>query len=273
MSTSKQLFIVDAFTTDQPFSGNPAAVCLLDEPAPEAWMQQVAGEMNLSETAFVVPQNDRFGLRWFTPAVEVDLCGHATLATAHALWRHGGASRVRPLEFDTKSGRLTCRSDETGLISMDFPAEPPESSEPPSGLLGALGADPVWIGRNRFDLIVELQSDEAVRRLRPDLAGLGAIPCRGIIVTARADDPRFDFVSRFFAPAVGVPEDPVCGSAHCCLGPFWKSRLGKSKLRGLQVSARQGDLGVEVLANRVVLSGRAATTLEGRLVSPQAANT
>lgn len=268
MDLPNRLFIVDAFTTGRPFSGNPAAVCLLDAPAPEGWMQQVAGEMNLSETAFVVPQAERFGLRWFTPAVEVELCGHATLATAHVLWQQNRAERSQALNFVTHSGLLTCRAEGGGSIAMDFPAEPPAASDPPAGLAAALNADPVWIGRNRFDLIVELDSTRAVRQLRPDFARLAAIRCRGTIVTARSDDPQYDFVSRFFAPAVGVPEDPVCGSAHCCLGPFWSARLGKPRLRGLQVSTRQGDIGVEVVGDRVVLRGRAATTLEGRLIAP-----
>jgi PhzF family phenazine biosynthesis protein len=270
MNSRPPLFIVDAFTTDQPFSGNPAAVCLLERPADPQWMQQVAGEMNLSETAFVVPNGATFSLRWFTPAVEVDLCGHATLATAHALWQANKADRKTPLRFETRSGPLICRCDESGRIAMDFPAEPPVAANLPSGLAPALGAEPVWCGRNRFDLLVELRSEQDVKSLRPDFNALGAIPCRGTIVTARSDDPAYDFVSRFFAPAVGVNEDPVCGSAHCCLGPFWSHRLGKPQLRGLQVSLRMGDIGVEVAGNRVVLRGSAETTLAGQLLSPAA---
>ncbi|MSR56313.1 MAG: PhzF family phenazine biosynthesis protein [Planctomycetaceae bacterium] len=268
MQQQTRLFIVDAFTTGRAFSGNPAAVCLLDARVAPEWMQQVAGEMNLSETAFVIPLGDRFGLRWFTPAVEVDLCGHATLATAHVLWQQNRAERSQTLNFETHSGLLTCRSETGGSIAMDFPAEPPAACDPPEGLAAALRTDPVWVGRNRFDLIVELGSARAVRQLSPDFSRLAAIRCRGTIVTAPSDDSEYDFVSRFFAPAVGVDEDPVCGSAHCCLGPFWSARLNKPRLRGLQVSTRQGDIGVEVVGDRVVLRGRAATTLEGNLISP-----
>jgi predicted PhzF superfamily epimerase YddE/YHI9 len=195
------LFIVDAFA-ERPFQGNPAAVCPLEAPADEAWMQRVAGEMNLSETAFVVPIGDSFGLRWFTPSVEVDLCGHATLATAHLLWEEKRASAGEPIRFETRSGLLTCTQRGT-KIELDFPAEPPAAAPPSSELSSALGAEPLSAGRNRFDLIAEFASEAEVLGLRPDYGLLGAIPARGVIATARSSDPRFDFVSRFFARSGG----------------------------------------------------------------------
>ena len=260
------LFIADAFTS-RPFGGNAAAVCILKEPVAAEWMQGLASEMNLSETAFVVPRENGFGLRWFTPTVEVDLCGHATLATSHVLWQEHGIPAEQPLEFHTRSGLLTCRRRD-GWIAMNFPTEPAQPIEAPAGLNEALGIEPVSVGKNRFDLIVELDSESAVRRVSPDFQKLGAIPVRGTIITARSDDPEFDFVSRFFAPTVGVNEDPVCGSAHCCLAPYWSERLGKDRLLGRQVSRRVGIIGVTVVGNRVELRGQAVTTLRGSVDSP-----
>jgi PhzF family phenazine biosynthesis protein len=257
------IYIVDAFA-ERPFQGNPAAICPLDRPADPGWMQRVAAEMNLSETAFTVPNAGGFDLRWFTPRVEVDLCGHATLATAHLLWEKGLAPNGRPIQFQTRSGELTC-VQAGGRIELDFPAEPDDEVAPLPALAEALGAKPLYVGRNRFDILAEFPSEEAVRELRPDFAKLEAIPARGIIVTARSADPRFDFVSRFFAPTVGVNEDPVCGSAHCCLGPFWSARLKKSDLVGHQISPRGGIVGVRVRGERVVLCGTAVTVVEGRI--------
>ncbi len=257
------IFIVDAFA-ERPFQGNPAAVCPLDAPAEAAWMQRVAAEMNLSETAFVVPNDAGFDLRWFTPTVEVDLCGHATLATAHLLWEQNLAPTGAAIGFQTRSGLLTC-SRRGAKIELDFPAEPAQPIPSSQELTAALGAEPLSVGRNRFDLIAEFASEADVRQLRPDFGLLGAIPARGIIATARSSDPQFDFVSRFFAPAVGVNEDPVCGSAHCCLGPFWGDRLGKSELLGHQISTRGGIIGVRLTGDRVVLSGTAVTVLCGTL--------
>jgi predicted PhzF superfamily epimerase YddE/YHI9 len=259
------LLQIDAFA-DRPFAGNPAAVCLLPGPRDADWMQQVAAEMNLSETAFLVPGADGHGLRWFTPAVEVDLCGHATLASAHALWETGRLRPDEPARFHTRSGLLTARrlGDE---IELDFPATPAEASTVPEGLLRALGATARYVGRNRFDYLVEVESEAAVRGLRPDFAALGRLPVRGVIVTARAATAGFDFVSRFFAPASGVLEDPVTGSAHCCLGPFWRDRLGKDELRGYQASRRGGVVGVRVAGERVYLRGRAVTVLRGELLA------
>jgi PhzF family phenazine biosynthesis protein len=257
------IFIVDAFA-ERPFQGNPAAVCPLDAPADEAWMQRVAAEMNLSETAFVVSKDGGFGLRWFTPTVEVDLCGHATLATAHLLWEQNLAPAGAAIGFETRSGLLTC-SRHGSKIELDFPSEPAQPVPPSQELTAALGAEPRSVGRNRFDWIAEFASESHVRQLQPDFGLLGKIPARGIIATARSSDPKFDFVSRFFAPAVGVDEDPVCGSAHCCLGPFWSDRLGKTELLGHQISARGGIIGVRLKGNRVLLSGTAVTVLRGTL--------
>jgi PhzF family phenazine biosynthesis protein len=257
------LFIVDAFA-DRPFTGNPAAVCLLDGPRDEAWMQALAGEMNLSETAFVVPEEGGFGLRWFTPKVEVALCGHATLASAHVLYE---TSRVRPGEtvrFRTKSGELTVKPADDGL-EMDFPAVRAEPCEHPPGLAVALGAEARFVGRNGMDYLVELPDEPAVRALAPDMARLTELPVRGVIVTAASDRAGVDFVSRFFAPRSGVPEDPVTGSAHCALGPHWMAKLGKADLIGYQASPRGGFVRVGVRGDRVLLGGRAVTVVRGSL--------
>lgn len=263
MSIPIPIYIVDAFA-ERPFQGNPAAVCPLERPADAGWMQRVAGEMNLSETAFTVPQEGSFGLRWFTPAVEVDLCGHATLATAHLLWEQKLTPADQPIRFQTRSGLLTC-SRNGAKIELDFPAEPATPVPSLPALTFALGAEPISLRRNRFDLIAEFPTESDVLALRPDYGKLGKIAARGIIATARSADPRFDFVSRFFAPAVGVNEDPVCGSAHCCLGPFWGERLNKTELLGHQISARGGIIGVRLKGDRVVLSGTAVTVLHGSL--------
>ena len=257
------VYKVDAFSAD-PFKGNPAAVCLLEKPAPEAWMQHIAQEMNLSETAFLVPQADGFQLRWFTPAAEVDLCGHATLASAHILWQ----TRLLPVgataRFHTKSGLLTA-SLEDGWIELDFPATPEEPCAAPQALAAALKAPMRYIGQDIFDYLVELESEQAVRELEPDLALLATLPVRGVIVTSRAATPGYDFVSRFFAPTVGVPEDPVTGSAHSCLGPYWRKHLGKETFLAYQASRRGGILRVIVAGDRVRIAGQAVTILEGSI--------
>ncbi|MCJ7442855.1 MAG: PhzF family phenazine biosynthesis protein [Thermoanaerobaculaceae bacterium] len=256
-------FKVDSFTAE-PFSGNPAGVCLLTEPRDERWMQAVAREMNLSETAFLLREGDGFRLRWFTPAVEVELCGHATLASAHVLWEEGVLAPSETARFATRSGEL--RASRRGdLIELDFPTKPEQRAEPPENLLEALGVKPLYLGRNQFDYLLLLDSEEAVRAVTPDFALLRSVTVRGVIVTAPSARPEFDFVSRFFAPAVGVDEDPVTGSAHCCLGPFWAARLGKSELVGHQVSARGGVVNVRVAGDRVFLGGRAVTVLRGEL--------
>lgn len=267
---------VDAFT-ERPFAGNPAAVCLLPEARPDDWLQAVAAEMNLSETAFLVRRGEEVDLRWFTPVAEVDLCGHATLASAHALWESGEAAPGEPIRFQTRSGLLTCEQggidgpaeapgDGEEWIWMDFPAEPAEESpRVPEELAEGLGASPRWCGRNRLDLLVELADEDEVRSLRPDLGRLAALGARGTIVTAAAAGGEHDFVSRYFAPGVGVPEDPVTGSAHCCLAPFWARRLGRERLVGYQASARGGTVRTVVAGDRVKLGGRAVTVLTGEL--------
>jgi PhzF family phenazine biosynthesis protein len=255
---------VDAFTAE-PFAGNPAAVCVLPEARDAAWMQAVAREMNLSETAFLVRRDDGFDLRWFTPTTEVDLCGHATLASAHVLWQDGHLAAGDVARFHTKSGLLTARLD-GDWIELDFPATPDEPAEAPAGLAEAIGARPTYVGRSRFDLIVEVEGEDTVRNLQPDFGRLRAMPVRGVIVTSRAATEGSDFVSRFFAPAAGVDEDPVTGSAHCCLAPFWARRLDKKTLAARQVSARGGNVRVTVAGDRVRLSGQAVTVLRGELV-------
>jgi PhzF family phenazine biosynthesis protein len=256
---------VDAFA-ERAFSGNPAAVCVLNEDRDAAWMQLVAREMNLSETAFLRPRGDgAFALRWFTPNVEVDLCGHATLASAHVLWEENLLPAAAPARFDTRSGRLTAELSD-GLIWLDFPATPETPAAVPDGLEAALGVRALYVGRSRFDFLVEVESPEAVLGLRPDFRRLADIESRGVIVTSRAapaDDE--DFVSRFFAPAAGVDEDPVTGSTHCCLGPFWEKRLAKSELAGRQLSRRGGVVRVRCVGDRVRLGGRAVTILRGEL--------
>jgi PhzF family phenazine biosynthesis protein len=267
---TRPLFQVDAFTAE-PFAGNPAAVCLLEDEEPDpGWMQRVAAEMNLSETAFLRPRAEpgRYGLRWFTPAVEVQLCGHATLASAHVLWSEGLAEAGRELRFDTASGPLAARRDADGAIWLDFPTTPAGPVDPPAGLLEALGAGPArWVGLGRFDYLVELEDEAAVRGLAPDVRGLKGLGVRGVIVTAAAGGPGgYDFVSRFFAPGAGIDEDPVTGSAHCALGPFWAERLGRARLTGFQASARGGLVQVRPEGDRVLLGGQAVTVLRGQLV-------
>lgn len=255
---------VDAFT-NKPFAGNPAAVCVLPAPAAETWMQNVAAEMNLSETAFLYKQDDGFNLRWFTPAIEVDLCGHATLASAHVLWEGGHLSPDAQARFFTKSGLLTAQRD-GDRIEMDFPAEPATEALPPANLADALGVSPVYVGKNRFDYLVEVKSEKVVRTLHPDFTLLKTITGRGVMVTSRATTPGYDFVSRFFAPQAGIDEDPVTGSAHCCLGPFWHTRLGKTSFTAFQASPRGGVVRVRIEGDRVKLGGQAVTVLKGELV-------
>jgi PhzF family phenazine biosynthesis protein len=262
------IYQVDAFITDRKFSGNPAGVCLLDSAAAETWMQNLGTEMNLAETAFLVPRSgsDGFDLRWFTPEVEVALCGHATLASAHVLWETGRLRAGEQARFHTKSGLLT--ADKKGdLIEMNFPAKPEVKSDAPADLLPALGVRPVYIGKNQFDYIIEVGSEAEVRAMTPDHFRLRSIPVRGVIVTSRSATSAYDFVSRFLAPGSGVPEDPATGSAHCCLGPFWQSRLGKSSFVAYQASPRGGLINVRVEGERVFLSGRAETVFSGELAA------
>lgn len=263
---SQSVIVVDAFT-DAPFSGNPAAVCVMPGPRDEPWMQHVAREMNLSETAFLHPEDGGYRLRWFTPSVEVALCGHATLATAHVLWESGAAATGATLTFHTRSGRLTAERQKD-WIELDFPAMPAHPAAPPANLLEALGVRAKMVAQNEFDYVVEVASEKVVRKLQPDMALLATLPVRGVVVTAVATTPGFDFVSRFFAPASGVPEDPVTGSAHACLGPYWEAHLGKSELLAYQASPRGGMLRVTVRGDRVLLGGTAVTVMKGELVVP-----
>jgi predicted PhzF superfamily epimerase YddE/YHI9 len=263
------VFQVDAFST-RPFTGNPAAVVPLERPADEAWMRDVAAEMNLSETAFLWPEGDAWRLRWFTPAAEVRLCGHATLASAHVLWKTGRLDAGSPARFETLSGRLVARAVGDG-IELDFPARVAQRVDPVAGLAEALGARATFFGRSVDDYLVVLAGEEEVRALAPDFAALAALPVRGVIATAPAAPGRdFDFVSRFFAPAVGVAEDPVTGSAHCTLAPYWAERLGRASLVGFQVSRRGGRVGVRLEGERVVLSGAAVTVFAGELAAAAA---
>lgn len=262
---SPRIVQVDAFT-DQAFAGNPAAVCVLAHAADKRWMQQVAREMNLSETAFLFRQGDAWNLRWFTPTLEVDLCGHATLASAHVLWQDRQLEPGAQARFDTKSGRLT--AERTGdWIEMDFPAEPARTAEPPDSLLDALGVKAKYVGKNRMDYLVEVASETELRTMRPDHTRLRTLPVRGVIVTAPAVEDEFDFVSRFFAPGSGVDEDPVTGSAHCCLAPYWGAKLGKTEMTGFQASARGGVVRVRTAGDRVILGGQAVTVLRGDLLA------
>lgn len=260
------LFQVNSFTAE-PFSGNPAGVCLLDAARDERWMLAIAREMNLSETAFLLPGGEAFRLRWFTPQVEVSLCGHATLASAHILWEQGLLSADQTAQFDTLSGRLSAHRTAEGWIVLDFPLREVMPADTPAGLLNALGLERVrFSGRYREDYLIEVADEETVRGLKPDFARLKSVPTRGVVVTSRpAADKPYDFVSRFFAPAVGVDEDPVTGSAHCALAPYWAQRLGKSTLLAYQASQRGGWLRVTPRGNRVLLEGQAVTIFEARL--------
>jgi PhzF family phenazine biosynthesis protein len=261
------LFQVDAFASG-PFTGNPAAVCLLEEPAAPAWMQAVAAEMNLSETAFVhaldAEDTGRFGLRWFTPTVEVDLCGHATLASAHVLWDTGRLAPGTPARFETRSGVLIA-SRSGDEVELDFPADPVTPAEPEVELLDALGLTHAVASRGRIGWVLEVADADAVRNSRPDFPRLSSFDIA--VLTARADDPAYDFVSRCFGPKFGIDEDPVTGSAHCALGPYWAERLGKAELTGFQASARGGVVRVRVDGDRTVLGGRAVTVTRGELLA------
>jgi len=255
---------VDAFT-DQPFRGNPAGVCVLPGPRDDAWMQDVAREMNLSETAFLDPvRQDEFNLRWFTPSTEVALCGHATLASAHVLWEAGHLKPEQRARFHTKSGVLTAEH-KGDWIELNFPAVRELPASVPPGLAEALGLKIKYLGKNKFDYLVEVESERTVRELAPDFTALKKIPVRGVSVTSRSDSPQFDFVSRFFAPGSGIDEDPVTGSAHCCLGPFWSGRLGKKEFVAYQASARGGTVRIRLNGERVILGGQAVTVLRGEL--------
>jgi len=263
---SQTIYQVDSFT-NKPFAGNPAAVCILPQERDERWMQDIAREMNLSETAFLVRARDGYNLRWFTPAAEVALCGHATLASAHILWETGELGPREQARFHTLSGLLT--ADRRGdWYEMDFPVKPETPVEIPADLVETLGANVQVrnIVANQFDFLVEVTSESIVRAMQPDITRLSKIPVRGVIVTSRSDSRDYDFVSRFFAPAVGVNEDPVTGSAHCFLSPYWSERLGRNELVGYQASPRGGVVKVRLDGDRVHLGGQAVTVLRGELL-------
>lgn len=261
---SLKIYQVDAFS-NRPFAGNPAAVCVLDSPVDADWMQRVAQELNLSETAFLYKEADGYNLRWFTPTVEEDLCGHATLASAHILWQEGYLNKDQEVKFYTRSGLLTA-TERDGWIELNFPLEQDTEILAPQNLLQALGVRAKYIGKNRLDYVVEVDSEKIVRNIEPNFTLLATVPARGVIVTSVSDNRDFDFVSRFFAPGDSIFEDPVTGSAHCCLGPYWMHRLGKSELIAYQASKRGGIVKVRVEGDRVLLGGRAVTVFKGDLI-------
>ncbi len=255
---------IDAFS-DRPFAGNPAAVCLLEEERDEAWMQAVAGEMNLSETAFLRELPDGYELRWFTPAFEVDLCGHATLASAHFLWDEGHLDPSAEARFSTRSGLLTARRSGT-WIELDFPADSVRRVEAPMAVAAALGAPVADYAETGLYVLAEVESESILRALAPDSTAVRELHPVGIIVTAQSEEPEIDFVSRFFAPNAGIYEDPVTGSAHCSLGPWWSERLGKLEMVAYQASPRGGRVRVRCAGDRVLLGGKAVSVLRGELV-------
>ena len=262
------LYQVDAFTS-RVFGGNPAAVCPLEEWLDDTTLQGIALENNLSETAFFIDRGDHFDLRWFTPAAEVELCGHATLASAHLLWEGGRVPPDHDIHFETRfRGALVCRRDGAdGAILMDFPADPAEPVAPPPGLVERLGVRAVAVGRSRYDWIVELENEAEVLEARPDFPSLAEFDTRGVAITARASRAGFDFVSRFFAPRLRIDEDPVTGSLHCVLGPYWAERLGREELHAFQASSRGGALQLRLRGDRVELGGHAVTIARGELVA------
>lgn len=249
-----RVYTVDAFT-DGLNSGNPAAVCILEKEIPDRTKQKIASRINLSETAFLLKKKGLFELRWFTPEMEVDLCGHATLASAHILFTLGILSDMEDAVFSTKSGVLTA-SRKNDLIEMDFPSEEPWEVDVPENLLVAISSAPLYVGRNRFDYIAVYESEETVRNAVPELDHVRRLDSRGLIITSVSSSHRYDFVSRFFAPGAGIDEDPVTGSAHCCLCPFWSRRLGKKELTGYQASERGGLVHTRLFEKRVLLSGK-----------------
>lgn len=264
MNQALSIFTVDAFS-GAPYRGNPAAVCILPEPRPDSWMRDVAREMNLSETAFLRREEEFYRLRWFTPAVEVDLCGHATLAAAHVLWEQGFLKPGDRAVFETASGCLGAEKKE-GWITLDFPSEPAQAVPEPDGLARALGADLKAVGRNRLDVVAEVASASVLRGLKPDLALLSAVPCRGVIATCADESGKFDYLCRCFAPRAGIPEDPATGSAQCALGLYWGERLGKKEMTVFQASERGGVIRVRPGPERTLISGQAVTVLRGELL-------
>jgi PhzF family phenazine biosynthesis protein len=257
---AQKIYQVDSFTSE-PFAGNPAGVCILDAAINEDRMQKIAAEMNLSETAFLYRDGDLYRLRWFTPEAEVSLCGHATLASAQILFEQSICSSEETIRFMTLSGELTAKSVD-GMIQLDFPATVATEKTPPDAIVEALGVTALWCGKNKFDWLLELESAEAVRSCSPDFGALKQLGARGLMVTAKSDDDRYDFISRFFAPGVGIDEDPVTGSAHCTLAPYWADKLGKDELVAFQASRRGGVVRIKLSGERVLLSGNALTVME-----------
>ena len=262
---SRIIWQVDAFTSEA-FKGNPAGVCVLEEPASENWMQRVAREMNATETAFVWPEGPDMSIRWFNSQAQMELCGHATLATAHILFEQGLARPDCEICFLSLAGELAARKLSGGWLELDFPATPPEEIPPPAGLVEALGLEPVWAGMSRFDCLLLTDSEARVRSLQPDFTALLDVDAMGIIVTAPSEEPGLDFISRYFAPILGLNEDAVSGRAHCCLGPFWAERLGKHKMVGYQASQRGGTVKLRMGQNRVYLAGQAVTVMRCELL-------
>jgi PhzF family phenazine biosynthesis protein len=260
-----KIYQVDSFT-DKPFAGNPAGVCILPGVRNEKWMQNVAREINAAETAFLVRQPDGYDLRWFTPAIEVDLCGHATLAAAHILWETGQLPANQTACFHTRSGLLTAERKQP-LIELNFPATPAAPADAPEGLLHALGVKLNFAGKSPYDYLVEVDSEQTLRKMEPDFGLIRKLGGRGVIVTSRSDSKEFDFISRFFAPAAGIDEDPVTGSAHCTLGPYWAKILGKNEMTAFQASSRGGVVKMRLSGDRVHLGGQAVTVLAGELVN------
>lgn len=257
-------FVVDAFT-DRPFSGNPAAVVLLSEWPDDLWLQNVAMEMNLSETAFVVPTQSGFDLRWFTPTVEVDLCGHATLASAFAIIHAGLLEAKSDMDFATRSGVLSAVAH-GDRIQLDFPLKPESPTTPPADLIEGLSVTPTYVGKSEYDYLVEVETEQELRSLTPNFDHLAKLDCRGIIVTSTSTNPEFDFSSRFFGPAVGVDEDPVTGSAHCCLADYWRKRTGRDRFTAFQASQRGGVVHLTVQQDRVLMAGTAFLVAQGELL-------
>lgn len=260
-----KIYQVDAFTPE-PYKGNPAAVCILNEPKEDKWMYNVAEEMSLPETAFIHKKEGKFNLRWFTPTHEVDLCGHATLASAKVLWATGMVEKTNDIDFYTKSGVLTVRRKKD-WIELDFPIEAGKEVEPPTKLIEALEVNPKYVEKNRMDYLIEVDNEDIIKKINPDFRKLKEVDTRGVIVTSKANSERYDFVSRFFAPAIGIDEDPVTGSAHCCLAPYWKKRLNKNEFTAYQASNRGGSLKIRLGKERVYLSGKAVMVLKGELLN------
>lgn len=261
------IYTADAFT-DKPFSGNPAGICVLTTPLDEKMMQKIAFEMNLAETAFLSKtDNGSYSLRWFTPAVEVDLCGHATLASSHILWETEKEMKADTLRFNTRSGLLKANY-KNGQIELDFPVIESKQIEIQNGLVKALGVKPVSLFKTEWNYLAELDSEETLRNIKPDFEILKSLDVFGTIITARASMAGYDFVSRFFAPAKGIPEDPVTGSAHCALGPYWMKKLDKNSFKAYQASARGGTVGVRIESGRVYLTGKTVTMLRGTINIP-----